>query len=147
MCIYSNGKYNFKTTGRTMEKIDIEDLSKEEINELFATPANAMELAYIRKNLHDLRGGIQNISLSVQLALDKLDLHNNSCPINKTKVNEIIDIKLNEFTESETLQSKVKKVINDSIISTGKIATALISIIIFLSGFGMLIFFISKNAK
>ena len=130
-----------------MDKIDVEDLSQDEINELFATPANAMELAYIRKNLHDLRGEIQNISLSMQTTFDKLELHTNACPINKVKVNEIIDAKLNEFAESETLQSKVKKVINNSIISTGKIATALISIFLFLSGFGMLIFFISKNTN
>ena len=147
MCIYKNGKYSFKTSGRTMGRIDIENLSQDEMNELYETKANAMELLYIKRNIYDLRSDIQNISDTITIALDEMKKHTDECPINKPKIYSIIDVKIDEYNGSVKMAEGVRKVINTSIISTGRLATAIIAIMAFLTGFGVIIFVAAKGMK
>jgi len=132
MCIYSNGKYNFKSTNRSFDNINIAELSQSEINELFETPANAMELAYIRANLHDLRNFIQNLSSAISEISLKLDLHTDSCPINKANIIDMID-------------SRMKLNIKESILTSGNIAKAITAIFMLFAGFGTLFFILIKQ--
>ncbi len=99
MCKITANGYEFKSTGRTLINPRLEELRKEEINELYNTSSNAMDTFKLRRNIHELINDMQIVINSVDNAVEEMKKHSASCPIEPTVINRMIDAKKNSTIE------------------------------------------------
>ena len=100
MCkVEKDGYYLLKSSGRKIPftaSLDELNLTKEELLELYETPANIMEIWRVRQNLHDIRNKMQSLTNKLNQLADEVakiaDLFGKSaerCPVNQNAVKEI----------------------------------------------------------
>jgi len=99
MCKITANGYDFKSTGRTLTNPRLEDLRKEEIDELYNTRANAMDTFKMRSNIHGLINDMQTVINSVDNAVEEMKKHSATCPIEPKTINRMIDAKRNDTIE------------------------------------------------
>lgn len=143
MCTVNEKGYKFKS-GRTMKDFKLSELTKEEALELYDTPANAMDLHHIRENLHDLRTDVQSTNNLLTETLDEMQKHTSNCPINKVKVNEMILENFDSPAHKRFLEERWVEILSDKIITTGNVAKALITMALFLSAIGGVVYAVGK---
>lgn len=132
MCSINTEGYKLKTgTLLPFHNADLSRLTKEEMIELYDTPMNAYEGINIRTNLHSIREEMQKQSLMIEKALSETALHTTKCPINKSKVEEIVDNRVKTSPEiSDYLEIKWVEIFQDKIITIGNLSKAIAAIIV-----------------
>jgi len=121
---------------------NLENLTKEEMIELYDTPMNAFEGISIRKNIHGLRQDMQNILNTMTTTLDEMKSHSIGCPLNPNKINEMIIIGIEDYNKKNIytlVDTIVKNIVKGSIIDTASIIKAMLIII---SGFSLIGFIV-----
>lgn len=140
MCKLTNNGYKLKDGTIVNSSEDLLKLKQSQTNELYDTPMSAYEGIAIRENISKLNEAytkMSNVVTGMDSKLDKtlteLKGHTQNCPIAKTKVNEMIEDKfkscLNKNTVNEFLEHKWVEILKSKVLSIGKVAGAVLTIL------------------